>query len=187
MNPAELPLRDIHLPPGPSWWPPAPGWWIAVGVVIATIAALSIWRWSRRRPLNLRRSAEIEWMRIREDYGRTRDAMRVLRELSALSRRIALSVLPRSEVAGVSGAAWLAVLDRLSGTREFTSGIGQVLADAPYRREAAVDIEAVMALCGQLVGALARPSAAVRRMRSAPVPGSLPPAGAGTLPRPGDG
>ncbi|MBP6325901.1 MAG: DUF4381 domain-containing protein, partial [Dokdonella sp.] len=20
-------LRDIHLPPDPSWWPPAPGWW----------------------------------------------------------------------------------------------------------------------------------------------------------------
>ena len=36
-TPAGPVLRDIHLPPEPSWWPPAPGWWIlfvlAMGVL----------------------------------------------------------------------------------------------------------------------------------------------------------
>ena len=36
-------LRDIHLPPDPSWWPPAPGWWMlaALVVTIATINAFN--------------------------------------------------------------------------------------------------------------------------------------------------
>lgn len=45
----DLPLRDIHLPPNPSWWPPAPGWWVLLalaGVLIA--AAYLLYRRARR-------------------------------------------------------------------------------------------------------------------------------------------
>ena len=41
MNP-ELQLRDIHLPPEPSWWPPAPGWWL-----LAIVIGLVAWRLTR--------------------------------------------------------------------------------------------------------------------------------------------
>jgi len=41
-------LRDIHLPPSPSWWPLAPGWWLLA--VLALLAlALSIWWWRHKR------------------------------------------------------------------------------------------------------------------------------------------
>ena len=30
-------LRDVHLPPDPSWWPPAPGWWILAAVIAVII------------------------------------------------------------------------------------------------------------------------------------------------------
>jgi len=41
-------LRDIHLPPAPSWWPPAPGWWLlALLIVLAFVAGL--WQWRRHR------------------------------------------------------------------------------------------------------------------------------------------
>ena len=31
-------LRDIHLPPAPSWWPPAPGWWVLAALLAARAA-----------------------------------------------------------------------------------------------------------------------------------------------------
>ncbi|WP_243038956.1 DUF4381 family protein [Dyella sedimenti] len=43
-------LRDIHLPPAPSWWPPAPGWWIlATLIVLLALLAVGWWRHRRRR------------------------------------------------------------------------------------------------------------------------------------------
>lgn len=40
-------LRDIHLPPQPSWWPPAPGWW-ALAALIMAAALVGLWWWRRR-------------------------------------------------------------------------------------------------------------------------------------------
>jgi hypothetical protein len=40
-------LRDIHLPPNPSWWPLAPGWW-GVALLLLAIAALAVWAWRKR-------------------------------------------------------------------------------------------------------------------------------------------
>jgi len=45
-----LALRDIHLPPNPSWWPPAPGWWVlAVLLLILVCISVFVWRRHRRR------------------------------------------------------------------------------------------------------------------------------------------
>ena len=35
---AALPLRDVQLPPAPSWWPPAPGY-----LMIGAVVVLFIW------------------------------------------------------------------------------------------------------------------------------------------------
>ena len=43
---AQLPLKDIHLPPEIGIWPPAPGWWVLLILVLAVIG-LSIWLWRR--------------------------------------------------------------------------------------------------------------------------------------------
>lgn len=46
----DLALRDIHLPPNPSWWPPAPGWWAVALLLLAILfAAVCAWRRRRRR------------------------------------------------------------------------------------------------------------------------------------------
>lgn len=59
--PQKLALRDIHLPPDPSWWPPAPGWWL---LALATLVLLAVgaslgWRWRRRRRACRRVLAEV--------------------------------------------------------------------------------------------------------------------------------
>ena len=41
-------LRDIHLPPPPSWWPLAPGWWV-LAVLVLLIVGVAIWSWRRQR------------------------------------------------------------------------------------------------------------------------------------------
>src|SRR5262249_2452544 len=55
MNP-EVQLRDIHLPPEPSWWPPAPGWWIVAALVVVAIA-LAARFWIKRVREQRRRAA----------------------------------------------------------------------------------------------------------------------------------
>ena len=54
--PAKLILRDIHVPPAPSWWPPAPGWWclfIVLCVLLGGVLCLAL-RYRRRRQLGMR-------------------------------------------------------------------------------------------------------------------------------------
>lgn len=60
-RPQGLPLRDIHLPPPPSWWPPAPGWWLLFALVaVAVVAGCLVYRrWRRARDWRARLQAEI--------------------------------------------------------------------------------------------------------------------------------
>lgn len=154
MDPQKLPLRDIHLPEPVSWWPPAPGWWLLLALAAAAIA-LAIWL--RRRPRRRtapRRLALRELQQIRAAYAQHGDPRRLVRELSVLLRRSAISLFPRAETAGLTGEAWLGFLDRVLGDGRFSHGVGRELLSAPYRRAAEIDAEALLALCQEWVEAL---------------------------------
>lgn len=155
MDPAELPLRDIHLPEPVSWWPPAPGWWL-LGALVMLVAA-AVWlgrRWWRRRRLHPRRHARRALAEIRASYARHADDTRLIRELSACLRRVALTVAPRSEVAGLTGEAWLAWLDRFHEQRPYQTGPGRVLADAPYQHQPGIDARALLDLAEATLDAM---------------------------------
>jgi len=150
--PLDLPLRDIHLPDPVSWWPPAPGWWLLVGLLLLLLVtgALLLRRWRRRG--RLRRFARRSLERVFAEHRRHGDSQRLLRELSVLLRRIALSYFPRIQVASLSGEAWLGFLDQGlagSGSAEgFRRGPGRVLADGPFSPgPVAVDPPALERLC----------------------------------------
>jgi hypothetical protein len=153
MTPAELPLRDIHLPPAPGWWPPAPGWWGLVPVAVA-LCLLAVWlRRRTRRRRSAFAEARRELQRLRGDW-RSRAATQIAAELSALLRRVAISLFPRAQVAGLTGEAWLAFLDDVQGGDGFRRGPGCVLTRLPYRRgAAAADIEPLLDLCGAWIDA----------------------------------
>lgn len=136
-------LRDIHLPPDPSWFPPAPGWWLLAMLLIAATA------WITRRVV--RRVAQRRWQaalqaevdRIVADHAGHRDPRRATAEISQLLRRAALRLDPPA--AAYSGEAWLAWLEA-RGTSGFVEGPGQILVDAPWRRAPEVDTDALFAL-----------------------------------------
>lgn len=138
----DLPLRDIHLPAAIGWWPPAPGWWL-LATGIALILALLYWlykKFTRETAVKAARQAFVELKR------NTRlDELHKIAALSVLFRRTAVSLFPRADTASLTGKDWLAFLQRPLQDTRFTDGVGRLLNDAPYRREAP-DAETLQAL-----------------------------------------
>ena len=156
MDPSKLPLRDIHLPGNLSWWPPAIGWWILLGLFIL-LAALTLW-WFRRRD-KIRRSAvnqtKLQLQMLRAEYQQSNDLGRLAQALSSLLRRLSISLLPRQEVAGLTGDKWLAFLDQFMTDKPFTTGAGRILSEAPYSKQTQFDSEQLLSLCEQWVERIA--------------------------------
>ncbi len=158
-TPDQLPLRDIHLPDPIGWWPPAPGWWLLLAALILLpllITLLMKWRRKLHNQGQVKRQADAELARIRADYQQHQDSLQLTQALSALLRRAALSRYPRSEVAGLTGEAWLSFLDRQLQGEDFRHGSGRLLCDAPYRADAPSqdEAEALLALSQRWLSAL---------------------------------
>jgi len=143
MDPTEIPLRDIHLPESIGWWPLATGWWFVLGaVVLLVVAALSYWRWRKRRAV--RRTALSELSAIELRYREHRDNHRLAQELSRLARRAALATDPTRIGAAETGAAWGERLDELSVTGSTDERIKTALIRAPYRPGEPIDGDALL-------------------------------------------
>jgi Domain of unknown function (DUF4381) len=134
MDPQEIPLRDLHLPDPVGWWPPAPGWWVLVALVAIGVVLLLRRAIRSRAGAVARRRALSELRRLTADYETHRDAVAFSSRLSQLLRRTMLAYAPRREVAGLTGEAWLAWLDRDFEEPLFVSDTGRKLLELPYRR-----------------------------------------------------
>ncbi|MEQ7868952.1 DUF4381 domain-containing protein [Xanthomonas sp. WHRI 8393] len=143
MSPQSLPLRDVHLPPSPSWWPLAPGWWLVIAAVVLVLG--SAWWWWRRRRQQQRR-----WLAAFDaELQRATTPAQRLAALSVLLRRAARSVDAQAD--RLQGEAWLQFLDgHKSKTQAFSQGPGRALLDGGFQRTPAVtDLDAVQALARQ--------------------------------------
>jgi hypothetical protein len=138
MNPTLLDLKDIHEPEAIGWWPPAIGWWI-LAVLIPLLIILLVWFYKRLTRKTALKTAKKMLARIKQDAAR--DNLQKLGELSVLVRRVAISVSPRAKAAGLTGRQWLEFLDRSVKGLPFSEGIGQLLADAPYRKTPPTELE----------------------------------------------
>lgn len=104
-------LRDIHLPPAPSWWPPAPGWWVlAAFVLLALVIGAWIWR-RQRRVLSQRQRVLREVDRLAEQHGLDSDQAALAIGLHQLLRRVACR--HDSSAATQTGLAWRQTLARM--------------------------------------------------------------------------
>ena len=134
MDPQQIPLRDLHLPEMIGWWPLAPGWWLLIGLALFGLFLVLRHIWRRWRHNAPRRLALRELKRVRSEYDRGVDTVNLAVQLSELLRRAMLAYAPRREVAGLTGASWLAWLDRGLEEQPFSKGPGQILLSLPYQQ-----------------------------------------------------
>lgn len=130
-DPADLSnLHDIVLPMPISYWPPAPGWWMLALALLAVVLILIARFVAHYRRNAYRRAA----LRELDAIGPAVDSTSAVR-ISAVLKRTALVAFPREEVAGLTGPAWLAFLDRTGRTEAFSSGDLAALAYGGSSRE----------------------------------------------------
>ncbi|WP_134679028.1 DUF4381 domain-containing protein [Paracoccus ravus] len=110
--------------PAPISMMPQTWGWAVVAFLFLAALAYGAWRFRRYRLASAYR----------------RDAMALLRQagddpamIAEVLRRTALAAYPRDAVASLSGADWLAFLDRQIGGEAFSQGPGRIVATAPYR------------------------------------------------------
>ncbi len=136
MKPAELVLRDVHLPAAPAWWPLAPGWWVLAGALALLAAFLFVRRWRRHR-------RQRQWARWFDQAGDGLAPAAQVAAISELLRRAARRVEPGAD--RLQGQDWLLFLDG-EKTTAFSQGDGRLLLDGGYRPQ--VDADAVTRLRG---------------------------------------
>jgi len=153
-------LRDIHMPEPVSWWPPAPGWWLLLGLVLLLVAVLFRWLKNRKtRQVAAKQFSQAEMIAqalseldaLQENDG---DQQAVIADLSALLRRVAMRLhQDDTNIAGLSGYAWLIWLDGQWDKDAFSHGAGRQLLDAPFQPHVEVDIEALLQLARRWIEA----------------------------------
>lgn len=151
MNAHELPIRDIHLPDAILWWPPALGWWLLLLILVGIPLLLWALRvWHRRG--QLKREALAALQQIEEQFNESNNGQQLLVNLSALLRRVAISRYPQSEVASLTGEAWLQFLN---GDRAiFSETLAASLQLGPYQSACDVDGVALLAACREWIAQL---------------------------------
>jgi hypothetical protein len=124
-------LRDIHLPPAPSWWPPAPGWWLLAALLLVLLAVgVLLWRRARRRRrYRARILAEVDTLAA--VHGT--DAQALAADLHQMLRRVAR--LHEPAAVHQRGDAWRQTLARVPVDMD-TLALLLALEPAMYRRQA---------------------------------------------------
>ncbi len=119
-------LEEAPEPPPIPLTPQTWGW--VVLAVVASVLLFLLLRWAarRHRARAYRRAALRELTEAHNDPALA----------ATILRRAALSAYPRDKVASLSGADWLAFLDRKFPGSGFANGPGQIFASAPFRPSA---------------------------------------------------
>ena len=97
-------LRDIRGLEDVSWWPLAPGWWILLGLVLAIVLGMFLfrkWRAMRARRFEAQLKTMLESLRSEANVKKKAQGLSELLRLSALRR------YGRAACAGLEGQDWL--------------------------------------------------------------------------------
>jgi hypothetical protein len=149
-------LRDIHLPPAPSWWPLAPGWWM-LGALLLLLLIAAGWFWRRRARLQHRRRLLLDELeRLAARHARDGDDAALATDLHQLLRRVAR----RHDEAATRqrGKSWRQTLARVQVA---PSAIDRLVAleQAIYRPRSPFDVPATLSAARDWLQAAAAPRA----------------------------
>ena len=97
-------LRDIIEPLPVSWWPPAPGWWVLLGLGLLGLLALAVRGWRSWQANAYRRVALAEIEQATDVFT-----------IAQILKRTALVAYPRTNIAELTGAAWIRWLGETGG------------------------------------------------------------------------
>ncbi len=152
--PSELPLREIHLPAMISGVSLQIGWWILFGALILVVLLFLLLIKKFKQP-KLKKEAAKKLEAIKKAFEETEDAKKCVSEISIFLRRAVLSKNELKSLGGLTGTAWLEILDKQLKKPEFSQGIGKILIAGPYCPKVEKD-DAIklMELCNVWVKAL---------------------------------
>ena len=81
-------LKDVHLPPPPSWWPPALGYWVVAGALCVAVLAVIAYRIITKRRRMVKRYVVVRWQEIASNYREHHDNARLQSEINDLIQRV---------------------------------------------------------------------------------------------------
>ena len=121
-DPASLQnLNDIIMPTSVPWWPLASGWYVLMALLLLALG-WAIYRFTREWIANrYRRASLLDLQVLARGTSIPAEKDSCLRQIPALLKRTALSVYPRTLVAGLSGESWHRFLKTTSRSRSSTT------------------------------------------------------------------
>lgn len=129
-------LKDIHLPPEPSWWPLAWGYYV-VFVIVAAIVVLGIFLFKiYRKRLTIKKSIARELSQIEQRFLAEGDLARLQTELSWLIRRVA-RLKAKSSTAAILDSKTSSVL--LFGQKQEAARLVELLEKDRFKAHPEVD------------------------------------------------
>ena len=144
-------LKDIHLPDPIGFWPPAPGWWL-VGLLLIALLVTGLFLYRRYQKHAYRRMAVQQLNSLFEQYQQPQQHHDITAQLNCLLKTVAQQTYTTEQISRLTGTQWLNFLDSSANTQTFSQGPGQILASAPYDKNAKLsDVTALKQCCIQWI------------------------------------
>ena len=142
-------LKELALPPAPSYLPQTWGWAALALLLLAALLIYSAWRYRRWQLNRYRREALAQLALLDVRLAQPQQRLAALRELPELLKRVALSMPASPAVASLRGNDWQAFLSAHSPTAlpaDFAKQLAH-LAYAPDSRLQGTDAQKLVQQC----------------------------------------